>query len=97
VKSFFHEEADAEATEAAYYYENEQQGLARRFVEEIEEARRFIEKNPEACAVVGNAGVRRKIIHGFPYSLAYVIDGDVVRILAVAHHKRRPLYFRNRL
>jgi hypothetical protein len=32
----------------------------------------------------------------FPYSLIYTVIGDEVRILAVAHHSRRPGYWRGR-
>jgi len=32
----------------------------------------------------------------FPYSLIYTESGDEIRILAVAHHSRRPGYWRGR-
>ena len=32
----------------------------------------------------------------FPFSLIYTVMGDQLRILAVAHHSRRPGYWRNR-
>jgi hypothetical protein len=32
-------------------------------------------------------------LHNFPYSLVYRIQGDEIRIVAVAHHSRRPGYW----
>ena len=32
----------------------------------------------------------------FPYSLVYTVSGDEIRILAVAHHSRRPGYWTGR-
>ncbi len=34
---------------------------------------------------------------GFPYNIVYVIRGDVVFIIAIAHHRRQPGYWRTRL
>ncbi|MHB9003921.1 MAG: type II toxin-antitoxin system RelE/ParE family toxin [Coriobacteriia bacterium] len=40
--------------------------------------------------------IRKLVLAKFPYSLIYEIDGDVVLILAVAHQRRRPHYWRER-
>ena len=47
--------------------------------------------------VAERLGVRRRIVRGFPFVLAYRDLGEVVRIEAVVHGKRRPGYFRSRL
>ncbi len=39
-------------------------------------------------------GDRRRVLHRFPYSVVYDIDGSTVRILAVTHHRRQPNYWR---
>lgn len=38
-------------------------------------------------------GLRMLTLHDFPYSLIYRIQGDEIRIIAVAHHSRRPGYW----
>ena len=46
--------------------------------------------------IVGKAAAhntRMLPLHKFPYSLIYRLQGDVVRIIAVAHHSRRPGYW----
>ncbi len=40
--------------------------------------------------------VRRKNLHGFPYSLLYKIKTKEIRVLAIMQQKRRPLYWRSR-
>jgi len=37
--------------------------------------------------------VRRKQLGRFPYQLLYRVDGEEIRILAVMHKRRRPLYW----
>lgn len=32
-------------------------------------------------------------LHKFPYSLIYRLQDDAVRIIAIAHHSRRPGYW----
>lgn len=47
---------------------------------------------PEAGSKV-RSSVRRVILPKFSYSLLYrILEGDLIRILAVAHHKRRTQY-----
>ncbi|TKB52555.1 MAG: type II toxin-antitoxin system RelE/ParE family toxin [Nitrospira sp.] len=92
----FHEKASAEVNEAATYYEERVPGLGVLFLVALEEAVQKVLANPEAWQVVGDE-TRRNLIRRFPYSLLYVIESDRIRVLAVAHQKRRPGYWRNRL
>ncbi len=39
---------------------------------------------------------RMLTLHDFPYSVIYRIHGDEVRIIAIAHHSRRPGYWAGR-
>lgn len=92
----FHEEAGAEIIEAATYYEARMPGLGVLFLGALEEAVQNVQAHPEACQLVGSE-IRRSRIKRFPYSLLYVAESDRIRVLAVAHQKRRPGYWRNRL
>ncbi|HEX4953384.1 MAG TPA: hypothetical protein VF017_08330 [Thermoanaerobaculia bacterium] len=40
--------------------------------------------------------MRRLVLNRFPYSLFYTADSEEIRIFAVAHHSRRPGYWRHR-
>ena len=39
-------------------------------------------------------GNRRRVLKRFPYSLVYEVGGTTITVLAVAHHRRRPNYWR---
>ena len=40
-------------------------------------------------------GNRRRVLHRFPYSVVNEVLGDVVPVLAVTHHRRKPGYWRS--
>lgn len=42
-------------------------------------------------------GTRRFVLHDFPFSIIYLDDPDAVNIVAVAHNKRKPGYWKQRL
>jgi plasmid stabilization system protein ParE len=92
----FHQDARAELLESAHYYEERNQGLGQSFIDDVEAAIDEIQQNPHACALVSSE-LRRKIIRRFPFGLLYVEESDRIRIIAVAHFKRRPEYWRDRL
>ena len=92
----FHAEADAEVTEAARYYEMQVEDLGFSFLDELDAALERIEAHPKAAPLVGRE-VRRATLRRFPYSLLYVVEPDRIRVIAVAHQKRRPNYWRGRL
>jgi len=37
------------------------------------------------------------VVRRYPYSIFYLIEDEVVEIVAVAHHKQRPGYWLGRL
>ena len=42
-------------------------------------------------------GTRRFLLHRFPFAVVYLDDADFVNVIAVAHHKRRPGYWKERV
>ena len=83
----------AELQNAATFYTikaNAELGLA--FVAEFERTANFILDNP-LLGTVFRGTRRRYILRRFPYSLIYQVSVDELRILAVAHHRRRPGYW----
>lgn len=49
--------------------------------------------------LIGTPGIRntrRVMVHRFPYSIVYRLDGESIRILAIAHQHRRPRYWAGR-
>ncbi len=96
MKSEFLPEAEEEFREAAWYYEKEAPGVGLRFIAEVRKGLTFITENPYAAVDVGN-GIRRKVLNLFPHSLIYAVEAELIVIVAVAHHKRRPRYWRGRV
>lgn len=92
----FHPLAEQELVDAAAYYEDRRLGLGLEYLEEVENAVNFISCYPEAGSIV-RGSIRRLILPKFQYSLLYrIIEDGQIRILAVAHHKRKPQYWVSR-
>jgi toxin ParE1/3/4 len=92
----FHPDAETEITEAAQYYEVHKLGLGSDFLGEGERGLDLISTNAEASQRIARR-VRRKPLWRFPYNLIYAVYPDPIRIVACAHQKRRPFYWRKRL
>jgi plasmid stabilization system protein ParE len=92
----FHPEADAEVTEAAQFYETRSPGLGSALLDEVQRSLDQMAMTPEAYQQIGRR-VRRKSLWRFPYNLVYAAYPDRIRIVAFAHQKRRPFYWRKRL
>ena len=89
-------EADEEFREASRYYENEAPGVGLAFITEVHRVISVVMLHPRAAKKVRGT-VRSKVLFHFPYNLLYSIESDVILIVAVAHQKRRPTYWRSRL
>jgi hypothetical protein len=51
----------------------------------VKQIQAFPESSP-----ISLAPVRTKVLSAFPFSVIYWVTGDVIIVLAVAHHRRRP-------
>jgi toxin ParE1/3/4 len=90
-----HETAEIEINEAADFYDLESPGLGNVFVDEVQRAVEIISQFPDAAPLI-RGSVRKKLLAKFPYYLIYSVRPDELRLLAVAHQKRRPFYWRGR-
>lgn len=96
MKFAFLPEADEEFREAARYYESEAPGVGLAFIAEVHRVISIVISHPRS-AVKARGTIRSKVLAHFPYSLLYSVEADMVLIVAVAHQKRRPIYWRHRL
>lgn len=92
----FAELARAEMAEAKRYYERQQRGLGVTFQHEAAVSARRIVEQPLAWQVEIDP-VRRFVFNRFPYKVLYVIRGEHIVVLAVAHQHRHPDYWIERL
>lgn len=93
-----HPDALVELRAAALWYDERQPGLGDRFIERLAELFDRLAMGPAVYSVwPGTAGspapIRRAVAEQFPYAVAFETHHDHVLILAVAHGKRRPLYW----
>ena len=91
----FVEEAQREFLEAISYYEGEQSGLGKRFKDEVERSLLWLADHPELSRL-RSGGYRRVNLRVFPYYIPYVVRGETLWVLAVAHSSRKPLYWTSR-
>lgn len=91
----FHPEAEAELVAAAMFYESRMVGLGKSFAAEVERTVSLIREHPDAGSPVGLPR-RRMRVYRFPYSVVYRRDPESILILAVAHQRQRPRYWRRR-
>ena len=91
----FHEDAQREFDEATDFYAMERVSLGRAFVEAVERAVDRMSEDPESCVVL-RGRVRKMRVARFPYSGRDSVVDEQVRVIAVAHDRRRPFYWSGR-
>ena len=91
----FHPEAQAEFIAAARYYEAQAENLGVDFISAVEVTYRQLVTFPEIGRPFGSR-LRRVLVPGFPYGLIYRAEPDRVLVVAAAHLRRRPGYWRSR-
>jgi len=88
--------AEEEMTDASVFYEAATSGLGAGFLDEIQRVVNILRDHPELGQPVGR-GLRRALLHRFPFSIIYSVEIDALLIVAVAHQRRQPDYWRNRI
>jgi toxin ParE1/3/4 len=95
-----HQAAALEAVEAAAWYELQRPGLGVEFDGAVQAALDLFEGEvvplTPAAGSAGKRGAMRLILKRFPYDIVVFDHHGETLVLAVAHHSRRPGYWRNR-
>ena len=93
-----HPEARAEFRTAAIWYDEREAGLGDAFISDINLTLQLIAENPPMFPQWPGAasGIRRAVVSTFPYVIAFEVGPDQILVLAVAHGRRRPLYWLTR-
>jgi toxin ParE1/3/4 len=82
-------EASADIAEAFSWYEDQRPGLGSEFEAELHRTFGYITGMPLASRLV-QRGIRRALLHRFPFSVYYGVTGDLIEIRAVLHYRRHP-------
>ena len=91
----FVEEAQTEFLDAISYYEEARAGLGARFKDAVDRSVLWIADHPELYRL-RPGGYRRINLRVFSYYIPYIVRGQTLWVLAVAHGSRKPLYWISR-
>ena len=91
----FHPAAEAELVAAAEFYDAHSPGLGLDFILEIQRSTRALVTYPRIGRKFSKR-LRRMLVRRFPYGLLYQSEADQIFVVAVAHVRRRPGYWRRR-
>jgi plasmid stabilization system protein ParE len=96
MKARFLKPAEAEVQETIAYLDLQRENLGNRFEQELEASVNFVTEHPLSGKRLTGA-VRKFPLRKFLYNLIYVVEESEIVIVAVAHHRRRPAYWIDRL
>ena len=88
--------AQSELDDAFDWYEEQAIGLGYDFLKALNVTLRLIASYPELQPVVSR-NIRRCLLNRFPYALYYGIANNEIFVVAVAHLRRKPNYWCDRL
>lgn len=97
----FHPEARAEFVADIDWFDERDYGVGEQFEVAVREAILAAVELPDSWARwpgwEREPVVRSKSVSDFPYRIVYFVEGDRLTVVAVAHAKRRPGYWRDRV
>ncbi len=97
MKSYdFLEPAQLELEEEVRYFNEREEGLGYEFAKEVANTISRISRYPEAWTKLSKR-TRRCRTRRFPYGVIYQIRGNKILIVALAHLRREPWYWRDRV
>lgn len=92
----YHPEAAEEGVEAKKWYARRSEVASINFQVELDRAAEEVRANPLRWEKY-KFGTRRFIFSKFPYLLVYRVVESRIDVLAIAHGRRKPGYWRSRL
>ena len=94
--SRFHPEARKEFQEATRWYRDRSPLAPAEFRAAVKAVVREVVRAPQRWPKY-LYGTRRVVLQRFPFSVVYLDDLELITIIAVAHAKRKPGYWKERL
>lgn len=87
--------ASIELEQEAVRYESRVTGLGQEFIAEVERVAAVIGNHQQIGRKLDDVH-RRMPLQRFPFGLIYRVDPAAIRVVAVAHRRKRPDYWRSR-
>jgi toxin ParE1/3/4 len=91
----FHPDARDELQAAVTWYDAEHAGLGAVFASAVERTIRQAASAPAAGTPIG-PDLRRWLVPSFPYAILCAVEPALLRVMAIAHFRRRPDYWKAR-
>ena len=82
--------------EAALYYQSKAAGLGVDFLSEVERAVKSIAESPNTWPIL-EGELRRRLVRRFPFGILYKVESEEIVVIAVAHLRRKPGYWKERI
>jgi plasmid stabilization system protein ParE len=95
VRIAFHAAAERELKEVADHYDRQLSGLGAEFYHELGTILDLLEPNPWMETVYFGP-YRRVLMQRFPFAVYYEVADSRIRIVAIAHQRRLPGYWKGR-
>ncbi|MBN1901622.1 type II toxin-antitoxin system RelE/ParE family toxin [Candidatus Sumerlaeota bacterium] len=92
----YHPRAKEEIQEAANWYDSKIEGLGIEFLIEVRQGALKISQTSEMWQIYEGT-TRRYLLKKFPFAIIYLSTEEKILIVAVAHCKRKPEYWKERL
>jgi plasmid stabilization system protein ParE len=86
----------AEIADAATYYQKRSSKAAKGFFSAVDDGVELLADYPHAGRPT-RFGARRLTLREYPYDLVYRLHEGEVLVTAVAHHRRKPWYWADRM
>ncbi len=87
--------AKKDIKESFVWYNSRQKGLGKRFTKEVRNTTKLICLNPTSFSIRYD-NVRTTILKTFPFMIHYIIDNDMIVVIAIFHTSRNPNILKNR-
>jgi plasmid stabilization system protein ParE len=91
-----HPAALAELKSAVVWYQQRSETAAHNFVSELDRVIELVIASPGRWPS-GEHGTRKLVLQRYPFAVIYREKETVVQLLAIAHGRRRPGYWKDRL
>jgi plasmid stabilization system protein ParE len=92
----FHPQAWLDLETADDWYRERSADASVRFLSAVYDGLEKIVRSPQRWPK-HLRGTKRFILHRFPFSIIYREESSAINVVAIAHHKRQPRYWKDRL
>jgi plasmid stabilization system protein ParE len=92
----FHPDAEAEYRDGYAWYEARSAKAAANFEAAIEHALALIRNDPNQWPICDDQH-HLYILRRYPYSIVYSVQDQTITVVAIAHARRRPNYWKDRV